>query len=441
MMGGLYSRLAWAFAIGLVLFHVVSGGFHAHDALVQQAANFAKAQIDRVRLIDELTAADSELLARLSTDDFVLAGASTAPVQPARPWMHKEEVHQLVDPHLRKLGLTETQARFWFRFDRSGPRLVLALQRDLTQKPQQVADTPQWLVADVRAETASWRPHLVGLLRTTVFALVILAGVLWATRRATRILPLLATAAEKIGNFGATEPLPITGPKEVRRVSKAFNLMQERLRAHERERGAMLGAFSHDIRTLVTRLTLRLEPLVVDADRSKLEADLAGITHIVDEALAYSRDEVSDEPRVKIELVSLLQTLIDDMPNAEIRPQSLEDRAKVTLIGQPQGLRRALLNLLNNAVLYGERAQVSWTLTQDQVVLDIADDGPGIPLQEQERVLEPYVRLEGSRNRATGGSGLGLAIVHNVIRRHEGSLSFKRDDAGFHVRLALPLGL
>lgn len=441
MMGGLYSRLAWAFALGLVLFHVVSGGFHAHDALVQQAANFAKAQIDRVRLIDELTAADDGLLQRLSTDDFVLAGASTAPVQPARHWLHKEEVHQLVEPHLLRLGLTETQVRFWFRFDRGGPRLVLAIQRDITQKSQQAAQTPQWLVADVRAETASWRPHLVGLLRTTVFALVVLVGVLWATRRATRILPLLATAAEKIGNFGATEPLPITGPKEVRRVSKAFNLMQERLRQHERERGAMLGAFSHDIRTLVTRLTLRLEPLVQGADRSKLEADLTGITHIVDEALAYSRDEVSDEPRAKFELVSLLQTLVDDMPNAEISSQSLEATTTATLIGQPHGLRRALLNLLNNAVLYGERARVSWTLTQDQVILDIADDGPGIPLQDQERVLEPYVRLEESRNRATGGSGLGLAIVHNVIRRHEGSMSFKRDDAGFHVLLALPLGL
>lgn len=440
-MGGLYSRLAWAFALGLVLVHVVSGGFHAHDALVQQAANFAKAQIDRVLLIDKLVAADDELLQRLSTDDFVLGGVNTAPVQPAPHWLHREEVHQLVGPHLRQLGLTETQVRFWFQFDRGGPRLVLAVQRDLSDETPRALNTPQWLVANVRAETASWRPHLVGLLRTTLFALLVLAGVLWATRRATRILPLLATAAEKIGNFGATEPLPITGPKEVRRVSQAFNLMQERLRAHERERAAMLGAFSHDIRTLVTRLTLRLEPLVPDSERTKLEADLTGITHIVDEALAYSRDEVSDEPRVKVELVSLLQTLIDDMPDAEICAQSLEAATTVTLLGQHQGLRRALLNLLNNAVLYGNRARVSWTLTKDQVTVDIADDGPGIPLQDQHRILEPYVRLEGSRNRATGGSGLGLAIVHNVVRRHEGSLSFARDDAGFHVLMALPLGL
>lgn len=283
------------------------------------------------------------------------------------------------------------------------------------------------------------------MLWTTLFALLVLAGVLWGTRRATRILPMLATAAEKIGSFGATEPLPVTGPKEVRRVSLAFNQMQERLRQHERERGTMLGAFSHDIRTLVTRLTLRLEPLVQHDDRLKLEADLTSITHIVDEALAYSKDEVSDEPRTKIDLTSLLQTLVDDVPGASFAPGSLDSKAAVTLVGQPQALKRALMNLLNNAVLYGEQALVNWTLLRnavgEQFVIDIADAGPGIPEADQQRVLEPYVRLEGSRNRATGGSGLGLAIVHNVVRRHRGTLSFKRDDAGFHVRMALPLDL
>lgn len=447
MNGGLYSRLAWAFAVGLVLLHVVSGALHAHDALIQQAAIFVKAQIDRVRLIDELTAADENLLQRLSSEDFVLTGANTTPVQPDRHWRLNDEVHQLVDPHLRKLNLTETQARFWFRFNRSEPRLVLSIRREFPKNLQTQIDEPQWLVADVRAEPASWRPHIIGLLRTTAFAMVVLAAVLWATRRVTRVLPLLATAAEKIGNFGATEPLPIEGPKEVRRVSQAFNLMQERLRQHERERGAMLGAFSHDIRTLVTRLTLRLETLVQGEDRTKLEADLGAITHIVDEALAYSKDEVSDEPRVKVELTSLLETLVDDMPKAEIVLQSANARAgsdssaAVTLIGQPQALRRALLNLINNAIIYGERARISWTLVETQVILDIADDGAGIPPKDQQRMLEPYVRLEGSRNRATGGSGLGLAIVHNVVRRHAGELSFAHDEAGFHVRMALPLGL
>lgn len=129
MSSGLYARLAWGFALGFVLLHIGNGVFHAHDTLVQQSANYAMAQINRVRLVDELTAADPGMLQRLSSDDFRVAGANTAPTQPSKSWRHRDEVHRLVAPHLRKLGLTDTQARYWFRFERGGPRLELAIQR------------------------------------------------------------------------------------------------------------------------------------------------------------------------------------------------------------------------------------------------------------------------------------------------------------------------
>ena len=194
----------------MLLLYVGIGVFHAHDRLVQQAASFTKAQIDRLLLVDELTNAAAPLLERLTGEGFQVLGASTAPVRPPGSWRHQEEVHEIVAPYLRELNLTDTQARYWFRFGRGGPRLTLALQRGYEPTRPVEPDQPQWLVAEVNADPARWRLHLVSLVWTSLFALLVLGGVLWVTRRATRILPMLATAAEKIGNFGVTEPLPVT---------------------------------------------------------------------------------------------------------------------------------------------------------------------------------------------------------------------------------------
>jgi signal transduction histidine kinase len=268
---------------------------------------------------------------------------------------------------------------------------------------------------------------------------VMLSIVLYAmTRTITRPLGDLAKAADAVGRGTAVQPLQERGARELKRATRAFNAMQERLNRYLDSRTRVLAAMSHDLRTPITRLRLRVESIEDEALRTRCVEDLDEMTRMVRGALSMFRGLNDEEATVAVDLDALLQEL--QRRYGEVNASvAIEGRAAAPLAGKPLALKRCLGNLVDNALQYGEHATIAVADSADQLTIRVLDDGPGIPEAELERVFEPFYRLENSRNRATGGTGLGLSIARDVAQAHGGSLTLaNRSSGGLEAKLVLP---
>jgi signal transduction histidine kinase len=257
-------------------------------------------------------------------------------------------------------------------------------------------------------------------------------------RWVTGPLSALATAAEKLGRDIDRPPLDENGPLEVRRAASAFNVMQRRLSRFLADRARVLTAMSHDLKTPLTRLRLRMETVNDPALRAKIEKDLDEMQSMVTQTLDYMRDSSRSEAAQQIDLMALLETLQIDFRDTghEVR---IEGAAARPYVGRPLALRRCLTNLVENALRYGGRAMIVLEDTGKEVVVRVVDEGPGMPEEELERAFEPFYRGERSRSRETGGTGLGLGIARNIARSHGGELVLKnRPAGGLEAILSLP---
>jgi signal transduction histidine kinase len=225
---------------------------------------------------------------------------------------------------------------------------------------------------------------------------------------------------------------------ETRQASHAFNTMQARLRGLIENRTRMLAAISHDLRTPLTLLRLRAENVENLQERDKMLATIAEMDSMVGETLQFARDEATTEIRRPTDIAALVQSLIDDMVEAGL-PVKMEPAEPIVYDCRPDALKRAIRNLLDNAVKYGKAASVAIQTTPKTIEIIVDDEGPGIPEQEISRVFDPFYRLEESRSRETGGVGLGLAIAQSIVQAHSGELVLSnRPTAGLRARIALP---
>jgi signal transduction histidine kinase len=280
-------------------------------------------------------------------------------------------------------------------------------------------------------------PLRLGLTLLVLLGTVIVLSLV-AVRWVTGPLSALATAAEKLGRDIDRPPLAENGPLEVRRAASAFNLMQQRLSRFLADRARVLTAMSHDLKTPLTRLRLRMETVDDPVLRAKIEKDLNEMQSMVTQTLDYMRDSSKSEAAQQIDLMALIETL-----QIDFRDTGHEVEIKGTVaqpyFGRPLALRRCLANLVENAIRYGGRATIEVEDGPREIVLRILDDGPGIPEQELERAFEPFYRGESSRSRETGGTGLGLGIARNIARAHGGDLVLKNRPArGLEAILTLP---
>jgi signal transduction histidine kinase len=302
----------------------------------------------------------------------------------------------------------------------------------------------------VRLESGAWLnaayskpiPNSIWTSQTAI-SLAITAAILsliaiFVARSIARPMRRLAVAAEALGRGESVKPLPESGPDDIRQTAEAFNRMQERLERFVQDRTRMLAAISHDLRTPLTSLRLRAE-FVTDHDvQEKMLKTIDEIQTMTEAALAFVREEATAEATRTVDLSALVESLCDDL--AELGHNvTFIDGTAINYRCRPDALRRAIRNLIENAVRYGEGARVSVSRTTKSIDIAIEDDGPGIPDEVMEQVFAPFYRLEDSRNRETGGVGLGLSIARAIARHHGGDVLLSNRAKGLQATISLPL--
>jgi signal transduction histidine kinase len=269
-------------------------------------------------------------------------------------------------------------------------------------------------------------------------ALILSTLLIFMVRRITRPLAQLAAEAERLGRGEAGEPLPEYGPLDIQETIRAFNHMRARLERFVQDRTRLLAAISHDLRTPITALRVRAELIEETETREKMCATLDEMQRMTEATLTFVREEAVQEETRRLDLDALVQSVCDDLSDTgmDVRfcgPGRLPYRCRAV------SLKRALRNLVENAILYGQRARVTLTTAPEALYIIIDDDGPGIPEADWERVFEPFVRLETSRNRETGGVGLGMAIARSIVRGHGGEITLANGpQGGLRVTMQLP---
>lgn len=297
----------------------------------------------------------------------------------------------------------------------------------------------RWLnvATSYRPPTSAYIPLLVQLALTALL-MVLIVG--FAVRRVTRPLKELSIAAEKFGRGEEQEPLTPSGPAEVRALTSAFNDMQDRLTRFVRDRTRMLAAISHDLRTPITSLRLRAEFIEDEENREKMIETLDEMAAMTEATLRFARDEAQAEMAENADLGAILEAIAADQQDLG-HDCSVETEDRIVLPCRPVALKRALRNLIENGIRYGDGVAVHAASSAGEAVIRIRDKGPGIPEARLKDVFEPFVRLEESRSEETGGIGLGLAITRSIIHAHGGRIELKnRPEGGLEADVRLPLG-
>jgi len=277
---------------------------------------------------------------------------------------------------------------------------------------------------------------LVGAL-TGLIALIVM-------HRQTRPLARLAARVDQFDFTGQPTMLPETrsAAPEIRALIAAFNRLQARLAQLLRARMAMLGGISHDVRTFATRLRLRVDHIAEQADRERAIADIDDMIRLLDDALLASRAGAGELVEELVEFRQVVRDEVDDRSaeRAPIHLQMVTVQEDAIVLGDRVALRRVVANLIDNALQYGRAAHVQVDTSDQSVRLTIDDEGVGIPPEQREALLEPFVRLETSRNRRTGGAGLGLAVVRSLVEAHGGSINIgDAPTGGARFTVSLPL--
>jgi signal transduction histidine kinase len=273
---------------------------------------------------------------------------------------------------------------------------------------------------------------------TLLIYFLVLGAMIWFAARLARPLRDLTSAAERFEGRGEAPRVEPRGPADLRHAILAFNAMSARVSTMLDEKDRMLGAIGHDLRTPLASLRIRAESVEPDEERQRMIATIEEMTIMLDDTLALARSGRASEPARSIDLTALADTVVEEF-RALGHDVEMEECPRLTAAIQPNLLRRALRNLVENGIKYGGAVQVAVRPSGDRVAIEVTDRGPGIPEAEFGNVQEPFVRLEASRNRGTGGSGLGLALARSAAEAHGGSLELaNRSEGGLRVRIVVP---
>ena len=332
-------------------------------------------------------------------------------------------------PPLRRIDSVRMRAMGDMRGAGRGGRLTMAAEYA----------PGQWVVTQTRAGNRA--PRFGGWLawQTLILYVIVLLPLLWVGRRLARPLGQLTRSAQQFARTGSADAVEERGPGDVRELTTAFNAMRGRIFAMLDEKDRMLGAIGHDLRTPLASLRVRAESVEDEGERARMSQTIDEMNRMLEDILSLARAGRSTEAAQKVDLSALADAVVEDFIELG-SPAEMADSVRAVASVRPQQIRRALRNLIENAIVYGERAHVSVVREDGAIRVVVADDGPGISEDRMEEMMEPFTRMEGSRNRETGGAGLGLALVRAIMAEHGGALRLvNRAGGGLEASLVLPV--
>lgn len=295
-----------------------------------------------------------------------------------------------------------------------------------------------WLILTTKNSNLAAQAYLNLLITPVVVIIFILAASVWTARSLLKPLYKLSEAAETLGRERTLTQIPEMVIPEYKKIADAFSKMQIQLSRFVDERTNMLAAISHDLRTLLTRSRLLTENLEDGHSKKQILASLADMETMIREYLTFAREDATQEPRVKMDLVSLIVSICDTCQD-EGYDAVYSGIEHAQLHCQPTAMRRAFANVIENGCRYGESVRVELTDGKDSIIVTVKDKGLGIPPHLIEQAFLPFKRLDTSRNRDTGGTGLGLAIAKDIIHAHGGEIRLENaTEGGLVASIILP---
>ncbi len=343
--------------------------------------------------------------------------------------------------------------------------------REARKPPQLAAQTLSATDTRITPPTAEFQPNrpprpprhppVRGLLINLGLQFVSLSIAAWVgASLLTRPVKKLSLGARQLGDTIFSPPMPVEGTREVRLAASTLNQMQDNIQKQLRDRTQFLAAISHDIRTPLTRMKLRLASPMDESQTTKLRDDVNEMTQLLDAVLDYLRDATHKEPVQQVDIRALTESLVDDLQDLKFNLHYTchTDQTGLRVSGSSASIKRAINNVLDNAFKWGTEVKIKLSVVPNDdpqgpasmVVLTVRDNGPGIPEEHLTAVLAPFARVDTSRNRGQGGVGLGLSITKDIIERAGGNiqLSNRRSNTtstsspthnGLVVTMRLPL--
>tara|TARA_Y100001970_G_C14154403_1_gene814667 strand:- start:6 stop:1298 length:1293 start_codon:yes stop_codon:yes gene_type:complete len=255
-----------------------------------------------------------------------------------------------------------------------------------------------------------------------------------------QLMPLkkLAIIAETFGRGLDAPELRSVGAYEIRQTSQAFNQMRTRIKRFLKQRTDMLAGVSHDLRTPLTRMKLQLSLIKDKKAKTELELDINEMTAMLDSYVSFVKTE-SPEPIENININEIIKDCLKSLNNSELQI-NIDEKEKIKTSGRAIQLKRAFQNIIDNSKRYGTKINVKIYSNESECIIEINDNGQGIPKEKYEDVFKPFFTLDPSRNKLKGESGLGLTITRDIIRSHGGEVKLDKSDlGGLKLSVILPI--
>jgi signal transduction histidine kinase len=431
--------LAVAVTLALVGLFRTFGGAWSNEPL--ERSSLLNEAADIVRMIEAAPPSMRQAIAAAAapgefrTDWYAAASRASASLE-AAPRSEDQKAQGTISAHLQRAVAILSPGRTGsvppgIDYDQNKPLVPYMLAVQLHDG--------SWLVFSVTKRTwgMPWANRWAIWLCLLAVSITIVTA--FAARQFSRPIEQLAAAVRQFGLNPRAPPIAETWPRELQQVIKTFNSMQAQIQKFVAYRTMMLAAISHDLRTPLTRMRLRGEFIDDQEQQERLFRDVDEMRNMVDEALAFFRDDATAEETTSFDLPHVLLTIANDYADQDVHI-GYAGPAHAVYRGRPFALKRAFTNLIDNAAKYGKTPDIELCCEETALVVAIRDRGPGIPPDALDNVFRPYYRVDRSRNRTTGGVGLGLTVAQAIIQGHGGEIILKnRPEGGLEARIVLPI--